>query len=488
MRKIIGLVVILAALVLGSYYGMGFVTERTLKRDLEMVNQSNGLFVDIANYKRGWLKSTAMLKWRIHVPQKMIKNQDGQSTILVAKDYNVEMPLVIHHGPIIFADKSLMFGLGYASTDIALPDAYKAEIDSNYIAQPAKPHMLVSVFVNYLNQSRLRMHVPQFKLIAKQGQQDQIEFKGITSDVNISSKRNRIDGDFVIEGITLVKNNLKLSLDSVNTDYNLHRSHQGLYLGVARLKLPSMQVTQNEKIMFAVDKLDIQSDSDINDGLFNSNLNVGFDKLINQNKQYNRGRLAVSIKKIDAEVLARVNQQLSSMQQNSETDRQHLLLSLLPELPRLVSKGAEFEVSDFHVAMSEGDVKANLRLVLPSENSGNPFQLVQKIHGQGHLSIASGLLKSLIQESIKKKLIAAINVQQAIAQPQADAAAQSTTPLVSPTDVNQQAASQANEKIAAMIKSGLLVSQGSDYNVDLELSQGKLMVNGKAFNAEMMQI
>ena len=49
MKKLIGLVVIIAALVLGGYYGMGLVTERTLKKNVAIINQSNCLFVDVGS-------------------------------------------------------------------------------------------------------------------------------------------------------------------------------------------------------------------------------------------------------------------------------------------------------------------------------------------------------------------------------------------------------------------------------------------------------
>jgi len=47
MKKLAGLIIILAVLILGGYYGMGFLTERTIKRNINVINQSNGLYADV---------------------------------------------------------------------------------------------------------------------------------------------------------------------------------------------------------------------------------------------------------------------------------------------------------------------------------------------------------------------------------------------------------------------------------------------------------
>ena len=41
MKKLAGLIIILAVLILGGYYGMGVLTEKTIKKDIAIINQSN---------------------------------------------------------------------------------------------------------------------------------------------------------------------------------------------------------------------------------------------------------------------------------------------------------------------------------------------------------------------------------------------------------------------------------------------------------------
>src|SRR5688500_11452332 len=99
MKKLTGLVLILAVLILGGYYGMGVITERTIKKNIAVINQTNGLYADIEQYNRGWFSSDAKVKWRLHVPERIVKNDDGTSRTVAAQDYNVAMSMKVYHGP-----------------------------------------------------------------------------------------------------------------------------------------------------------------------------------------------------------------------------------------------------------------------------------------------------------------------------------------------------------------------------------------------------
>lgn len=522
MKKFLGLVVILAAIVLGGYYGMGIITERTLKKNVVLINRSNGLHVDVQEYHRGWFTSNAKFHWRLHIPERIVKNQDGQSSTVPAQDYNLDMPLKVYHGPIIFADNSVRFGLGYAHTDLNLPQEFTQQFADLFSADSVKPEMKVSVLVNYLNRSRLRIQIPAFKLIAKDGTGN-FEWLGLTNDVTVSSNLGTVKGDLIIEGVNLSKDTTKATLGKVTSDYDLHQTKEGLYLGEANLSFPSLIVTDKDQKVFQVEKFDVHSSSDIDGGLFNSYFKTSLDKVIAGSKVYGPGLLKMSIKNLDAQVLAKINQQANQLQQGLEADRQQALMALLPELPKLFSKGAEFEVSELSFVMPEGRLEGNILVSLPKGDITNPFQLIQKIQGQGQVKIPAVILQGIMQQSIKQQLTQP-NLQQAMTQ-QMQAASQSpdatatgttaepaqanavpgattTTPATgtdnssaatpapvdTAADIDQKAKSQADQKLANLVQSGILVRKGDDYVVEFKLADGQLTVNGQPFNPATMKL
>lgn len=518
MKKLIGLVVIVAALVLGGYYGMGLITERTLKRNVDVINQSSNLFVDIEEYDRGWFTSTATLNWRVHIPERVIKNSNGQSTTTPSQDHKIQMPLTIYHGPFIYTNSGVKFGLGYAESHLALPASYVEKFNNLYTSESIQPKLLLSMFVNYLNNSRLHVGLPSFKMIAKQGG-DQFEWFGMDTDFSISASLKNIEGNISIDGASLIKNKIKALLGKVNSDYNLHQTDTGLYLGDASMSLPSLIVSENDQKIFEVEKFTARSSSDIESGLFNSYFNTSLDKVTGNGKTYGPALLEMSLKNLDASVLASINEEFNKMQQSSDTQRQQALFTILPLLPKLFSQGAQFEISKLNLVMPEGAISGEMQISLPKGEAGNPFQLLQKVQGSGKLKIPAVVLKDFMTISAKQRLVSQPTLQQAMtqqmqnqnsaaspqteqsatpaptntAQPPADATAPSQPVAAEPikpmtlAELHQQAQAEADQKLATLVQSGLLSLQGTDYVIELNLQQGQLSVNGKPFNPAMMQ-
>ena len=530
MKKMFGLVVLLAVLVLGGYYMMGLVTENTLKKNIDVINRSNGVLVDVDKYNRGWFTSAAVLNWRLQVPERVVKDANGHSTTIPAEDYTVQMPLSIYHGPFIVAEKQVRFGLGYATSNLALPPVYMAKFSNIFTPESTKPELNLNMFVNYLNNSRLNMSLPQFKMITKTNG-DQIEWDGMESSISVSSNIKSVEGKFTINGAKFLKSTLQGTLGQLTSHYEFHQTDEGLYLGEASLSLPSLVVTEHKQPLFDIEQFNVSSDSNIKNELFSSTLKLSLNKMVAQGKVYGPGILEMDLSNLDAMALADINQAVNQIQQGTDNERQQALIALLPKLPKLFSKGAQFQVSKLSLVLPQGVIEGNLSLSLPKGDSGgSPFQLLQKIKGQAQLRLPVYVVRTMELIAVTQKLLSQTSVQQAMIEqlkkndiaatphplPTDSAAASPTheepdlannTSPVDPTvDVNnpapgvndqskplsmleldKQAAVLTEEKLASMVQSGLLVLQGNEYSIDISLSQGQLSVNGKPFNPSMLQ-
>jgi len=519
MKKLAGLVVILAALILGSYYGMGMVTERTLKKSIAMVDQSNGVFVEVAEYHRGLCRSTAVLNWRMQVPARIVTNQDGVAVTVPAQEYKIQVPLDIYHGPVMIVDSRPKFGLGYARSHVTLPQSYAELLAKTYTPASTVPVLNLSIFVSYLNESSVDVNMPMFKLVAKEGNR-QFEWLGMTSNTHISSNSNNVSGAVAIEGVVFQKDKDTLTLHKADSDYDLHRTPMNLYLGNANVSFQSLVLMQDDKKALDMQQFDIHSSSDIQNGLFGSHVKITLGKLLSANKVYGPALLDVSLTNLDAEVLAKLNREANELQQGTDADRQKALLMLLPELPKLLDKGPRFEISDLSVTMPEGIIKGNLLISLPAEGTDNPFQLIQKIKGNGRFVFSDVVLKQLMNDAVKQSLqkqaamqAEAVPVNAETPAPQATAVVPDSTATPAPeasavvTDSTatpapdtvavvpvlsnaldpDAIAKEANEKLANMVQTGLLSIQGSNYVIEFKLADGKLIINDKPFDSAMMK-
>ncbi len=487
MKKLAGLIIILAVLVLGGYYGMGVLTERTIKKNVEVINQSNGLFAQIEQYDRGWFTSDAKVKWRLHIPERIVTGEDGKSQTVAAQDYETVMPVKIYHGPFIYADNNLRFGMGYAKTVFSLPEQYNQQFDEAFSKDSTKPHLDLSIFVNYMAQSTVDLTLPSFKLISKDGT-GHFDWKGMESSTQMSSNLGKVNGNIVIDGMTITKDDTQVTLDKVSSDFNLHKTHAGLYLGDASFSLPAFDVMVKGKKMFEISNLDASSDSDIKEKLFSTHVNVALKTVIANGQTYGPGELQIALRNLDADVLADINKQATAMQNGTDAERQKAMMALLPELPKLFSKGAEFEISKLSFKIPEGLIEGNLLVSLPKGDNANPFELIQKIQGNAKLKMPKVIVKQLVQQSLLQQMAKQPEMQQALIQQMQNAQQGNPAQASQPAPSQEQLASmQADKQISAMEQNGLIVAQDTDFVTEVKLEQGKFTVNGKPFDPSMLK-
>lgn len=519
MKKIIGIVVLLLVVILGGYFGTGLVTEHTIQKNLAALNQANGMSAELVDYRRGLFTSDALLTWRMQVPEKVTKKSDGGTVVTPPKSYTFEMPLVMYHGPVMFQNGRFRFGLGSATGRLSLPDAYMEDFSSLFTEKSTKPKLTISFFITYLNKTHVEANIPEFQLFTKQ-HHTEIDWMGMDSDLRFSPESTRLQGNFLLEGLRILGKQFRIVLNKLSTSYDVHKTENGLFLGEARLALPSLQVTSGGKTELELKQLELNSKSDVdNDALFFSSFHGRYKSLVSREKTYGPAEVNVSLKNLDADILADLNQRFNQLQQmdTATAETPQLLFSLLPDVPKLLERGAVFEVSTLKAALPDGELDGSMKLAFPKVEPGEaPLQALPKVEGEGHLRMPAGFLKAVLARSIKDKLMRAraqaLAGDSAASEPQADnkpdvqvaksdeAKVQDEEDLpkvraLAPASldeqgamakIDQQSSQEAEEKLAELVRIGALQEKGADYVLELKLSSGRLLVNGHPFHSGML--
>lgn len=403
MRKTIGIGLIVILVLLASYFITGIITERTLKRDIELINQNSGFEVNLKEYRRGWFCSKANFDWIFVVPARTVTDNNNQTRILPAQTYTVAMPLTIHHGPIIFTEGFPRFGFGFAKTTLNLPQEYLSQFNELFKSTSVKPTVNLNILVSFLNRTRFLVEVPDFKLISNEDG-SQFEWRGMNNVITLSGSLNNIKGDLDIAGFLITKDNRTLNFDNVNSKYNLRKDVTGLYFGDASINLDSLIAKEDEAQRLRLDHLEILSNSDIKNELFNGSILASFSLLEIQNKRYGPFRLNFALKNLDANALSEINTKVSNLD-NPNQSSQQLLWVILPELPRLFNKGARLEIKNTILQVPEGNIKLDLDLGLNKGDLDNPLTVMKKLQGEGTLTLTKQVLYNMMLVSQRHQLI-----------------------------------------------------------------------------------
>ncbi|WP_083501241.1 YdgA family protein [Legionella quateirensis] len=459
MKKWTGLFISLLVLILLAYYVMGFLVERTLNKNINAFHNTTMASVHLDKYHRGWFSSRANLVFEMHIPAQQVTNENGSTKNNPPVDLNINFPLMINHGPFIFTDSGMRFGLGYVTT---------------------KPQTHYGALISYCNNTIFKYSLPSIITKGKTGPQDyQFEWLGLSAVLKISPNIDKIKGRWTAYGFNGDANNVSFKLGKVFNKFKFYYT-EGLWIGQTHLSIPFFTLNADNAKVVEMEAFDVDLGSDISDKLLNYNANITLKKLFVNNNTYGPGSFKLSIKNLDPSAMADINKLQWTMLENNQHPELNML-ALLADLPKLLSKGSELELSEMYLTVPDGQITGNLKLVLPQSDISDAAQIMQKAHGEGQFKAPAATVKALIAASLQSN---STNNQTQSTTARDPVPASSTT--TDPVNDTANSEAQADTIIKNYINKGLLRVEGTYYIVDIKIDNQQLFINGKLFKPEML--
>jgi uncharacterized protein YdgA (DUF945 family) len=213
------------------------------------------------------------------------------------------------------------------------------------------------------------------------------------------------------------------------------------------------------------------------------------------NKMYSDLVLDLSINNLDANIMSKINRKIRVLQEKTNPTR-FWILTLLPDLPALLSKGAQVTVERFEIVTNTGPLKIDLNLALPNENYTNIIQVITKINGQSHVLLTKAMLSSWLNKVIKKSMLGQAHrksISHASGIPAVDApdralqSSELSTKTLAKQDISDaQVSLKVSKKIQDWVNEGVLIKKGDDYLLLFDLKDGKLFINGHPFTSSLL--
>jgi uncharacterized protein YdgA (DUF945 family) len=506
MRKLLYVVsvVIIVGLLSAAYYITGVRAEKEFNAFLKSADNIPNLTISADNYQRGWLKSTAHIHAVLHrPPQEYMKDQTMETA--PAQDISFSFDITIYHGPIIFANKSIFFGLGYAQTDIPLPDEVLSQFSQVFTENSTKPNCDLSLLLRYRGKLDVNLDISPFILTSKDGVA-QINWEGFHGHWEIYRRLARIKGFVDFDGMTFKMGDSNGSVGSVHLKYNMENAADGLLSGEASLGLKTFQATEGAFSVAvngfqAVSKSSLKSKDNVQ--LIDSSLKADVSKVTYRGVDYGPGVLDIDVSNLDAEALGQIQQKIQAASNNNltEAQQQMFVFTLLPEVSRLLERGAELQVKQLQLSVPEGLIIATAKIKLPTQanENHNTLLLIQQTHATVMAEAPVAWLNHRLTDFLQFKIMQRQLMEKQMANGTAkeDSAAKNLTPnnkdtasstsvetvkSLSPQEMNTLATQQATEQLQNLVQNGILIQKNDVYRIRVTFKDGTFYINGKPFN------
>lgn len=491
MRKLLALVIVLVVAALALPYGMGMMAQKQLTRLVNHLNdESPNVNITLNDYHRGWLRSSAKVAVDVVEP-----SDSGKAD----KDLSVSFNESITHGPILFTKDGIKFGQAQVTSDVVLSSEVQSKINAFFADQAQKPKVQSDILIKLGGGIVHTFDVPVFNYVHKD-KKGEMSWKGLQGKWKIASDMKRIDGHMNFAGFVLDTPTVDITLANVLFKFRQKEALQGLWTGNGEFKLPMLKVEDKGQEKFLLTDFNGSSDSDISNGLLTASLDLQLGKLAVNNVSYGPGTFVSSLKNIDAETLQKLMEKAKQLNQPGidNNQRQMMMFSLMPMIPTLLDKGAEYEIKELTFQFPEGklDISGYARLLEASKVPGAgplPQGFKERLDAELNLQVPTALAKKIMLETATKRMQKQQAMQAMIAKQVQNAqqqnggangqqAAASEFKPMTLDQIKEAAAKNAEQQLGLWVSKGMLTQEGDIYKVKFAFKDGKMTINGQTPN------
>lgn len=523
-KALLSLVLLVVVAGLGSYYYMGMLAETELNKEISQLNvalaeqatQPAKMTVSLANYQRGLFSSTADLEFKMKVDMPQGANRPKMR--MPRMGYTLKLD--IDHGPFII--KSQKLGLAEAHAVVSVPEQARGMAKMMLEDRSTLPELSLSMFLNFGGNGHLSMNLPAFSLFPKT-KQGEAEWKGFEAVYHFDKDLKKVNGHAVVKGFDFKNMDNSGHFGEMRMNYDMSYSPFGFWLGKATLNLASIDVMTAGKNVFTLTDFSMGSGANITSKLLNTDVNSSIKLVKVRDESFGPGDLKISFNGLDASVFKTLQEKVQSLNNPaySPTQRQDMMMKLLPLASELLNKGAVFALDNLSLKMPMGQLKANAKLSLKKGvKITKPEDLADNVHAVAHLTIPKVLLKEMLMDKARAAVIReqmqADSKKQAS---QADSVASDTSDADTHTssiehgdeakqladkenaeinttdtgssdklDIRQRAEEKVNSQLSKLVTEKVLIEAGDAYKIDVMYEKGQFKVNGKNFLPDQLQL
>jgi uncharacterized protein YdgA (DUF945 family) len=387
--------------------------------------------------------------------------------------------LKIYHGPLIYVSKQFYFGLAYAETEMEIPATVIRKFEEIFTLLPNKIKAKLNLFINFKKQSTIKMNIDKLKMVNK-AEPFTWEVTGFNSNTIISPLVDNIKSKTVIDKLHTDIKGLAIDLNNVTGENDLHLYSKGIYLGNAKVAFPTINGIEKGKKIFSVNNLLFEFNSNIDNKLYNLIGDITIQSILSDSRSYGPLAMKISFSNLDADIIADIINRLSRVPQDKTAYQAYIKELIMVEFPKIFSKGAKLAIPSIDLKIDEDKFNASLFIKYPNGITYYSPEFSQQLVAGANLQMPQAFIKNIIYYYEFRALANNPALQQALIE-QLQSAQLQTLQLEVPNQ-KQLALIQADKLIKVLEQKGILLTQGADFIIKMNLEQGKFMLNGKIYH------
>ncbi len=439
MKKILLLIIVLAAIIVGVPYYYGYQAEQTYRGYVDLFNKNSAMPGKIIAYDRGIWSSTATTE----VPLGLL---------------TVKFQHKIFHGPVIIdtsAEKPN--GLQFAMAVIrSAPDLSETQYNEVHKAfGDLDPLSWKSVIA--LNGSlETFVHSPAIDYKTDTGAL--ISWKGLQGQLSIDKDHKTIKGNFTFPGLSVNSQTFNGEIQGLNFQVDQKRSNLDLWLGKALLGIDKILINQQDKkIEVSSLKFDGEVENQNQNQLLDIMWTMDLTQAVTPLGIYGPIDVLIKLLNMDPEALKLLKDVHPNQIGNQEIPK-FIIKKFLLKSPTLV-------IENTRLTLPEGNVTINAKLSVGGGNIPDNFD------DSIYMSTLDGNLAVELPKEIFEKGFRQVIFQNVTKDPEYN----SMTSDQQKAEIDRQL----TQKLEKFKSNGLLNEQGNSYLIKFSVVKGKIMANDK---------
>ncbi len=394
MRKITGIVLLVALIMMLLPWCAGMITEHVSHQLIDYYNKQKNIAIQVERYQRGWFGSRVKLHVKIIKPELM----------QLVKQVGVEKPRLefvidqkIQHGPIFYnKPKGLPSFIGLAAIQSNIN--VSPDIQAFLQIAPSK-----NVFINALSMfSFLGNYFQQIQMPPFQYIQDDLRIQtkyGVEGNFWIYLGGNHVSGNVTLPDILLKQQDgYTWNAATVKINFNQYMSANHLWIGKLDVMVAEIFLHHAAGDNIVLKNIKSQGNIAESSDKIRGDRNLAIDKVQVNDEVFGPIGLQIAMTGLDAKVIADMATAYQKIQQQGELYASQLQLKLFAMAPAAFSTDTQLMLKTFDLAAQEGTLHMAGKMTWSSNEAtaSDLSEVIEDGDAQAKLRVSKSLAYRLV--------------------------------------------------------------------------------------------